>query len=439
MSAPVLSSPPAPATGLTAERFATHLAQQAPLPAWWLDAKKVAWERFRALPLPTRTDERWRFSSLKGIAFEGYDLAEHPAGIVPSRPAFPHTAQIAYANRQVAGRSPVPAELAAKGVLFCPLDEALREHGELVRTHLQKHPAALGGDKFVALNTAFATSGAVLFVPKGVEVELPFVVQHTITGDRQAAFPHTLVILEDNARATLVEFFVSGDQGTHLAAGVNDLHAGAGSRLTYVGAQSWSDTTLAFQSNSIVAQRDARVLGLNVHLGGRQARHESHSRLLGPGAHSEMLALTVAGGTQEFDQRTLQTHAAPHTSSNLLYKNVLLDTARTIFSGLIVVDPDAQKTDAYQSNRNLMLSDTAEANSLPGLEIQANDVRCTHGATTSRIEPEQEFYLESRGIPPKKAAELLVIGFFEEVLNKLEDENLHAVLRDLIEAKFKAK
>ena len=152
-----------------------------------------------------------------------------------------------------------------------------------------------------------------------------------------------------------------------------------------------------------------------------------------------MLALTVAGGTQEFDQRTLQTHAAPNTSSNLLYKNVLLDTARTIFSGLIVVDPDAQKTDAYQSNRNLMLSDTAEANSLPGLEIQANDVRCTHGATTSRIEPEQEFYLESRGIPPKKAAELLVIGFFEEVLNKLEDENLHAVLLDLIEAKFKAK
>jgi len=442
MSVSLTSAPSpvsAPATGLTAERFAAHLAQQAPLPAWWLDAKQVAWERFRALPLPTRTDEHWRFSSLKGISFDGYDLSETPASAAPHLPAFPHTAQIIYSNRQVIGRSTVPAELTAQGVLFCPLDEALREHGELVRTHLQKHPAALGGDKFVALNTAFAASGVVLYVPKGVEVDLPFVVQHAITGERQAAFPHTLVILEDNARATLVEFFVNGDQRTHLAAGVNDLHAGAGARLTYVGAQSWSDTTLAFQSNSIVAQRDARVLALNVHLGGRQARHESHSRLLGPGAHSEMLALTVAGGTQEFDQRTLQTHAAPNTSSNLLYKNVLLDTARTIFSGLIVVDPDAQKTDAYQSNRNLMLSDTAEANSLPGLEIQANDVRCTHGATTSRIEPEQEFYLESRGIPPKKAAELLVIGFFEEVLNKLEDENLHAVLRDLIEAKFKAK
>ncbi|GAB1489631.1 Fe-S cluster assembly protein SufD [Opitutaceae bacterium] len=435
MSAPVLNS--APVTGLTAERFAAHLAQQADLPAWWLDAKKAAWDRFLALPAPARNDERWRFSNIKGISFEGYDLPETPANVVPHLPDVPHVAEIIFSNRQVVSRSTIPADLAAKGVFFCPLDEALREHGDLVRTYLQKHPAGLGGDKFVALNTAFAASGVVLFVPKGVEIELPFVVQHTITGERQATFPHTLVILEDNARAALVEFFVSGDKGSHLAAGVNDLHAGPGARLTYVGSQNWSETSLAFQSNSIVAQRDARVLSLNVHLGGRQARHESHSRLLGPGAHSEMLALTVAGGDQEFDQRTLQTHSAPHTSSNLLYKNVLLNTARTIFSGLIVVDPDAQKTDAYQSNRNLMLSDTAEANSLPGLEIQANDVRCTHGATTSRIEPEQTFYLESRGIPPQKAAELLVIGFFEEVLNKLEDEKLHAVLRDLIEAKFK--
>ena len=150
-----------------------------------------------------------------------------------------------------------------------------------------------------------------------------------------------------------------------------------------------------------------------------------------------MLALTVAQGAQEFDQRTLQSHQAPHTSSNLLYKNALLDQARTIFSGLIIVDPDAQKTDAYQSNRNLLLSDDAEANSLPGLEIQANDVRCTHGATSGHVDEEQMFYLESRGIPPVVARELLVFGFFEEVLNKLENEELHAVLRELIQTKFK--
>jgi Fe-S cluster assembly protein SufD len=150
-----------------------------------------------------------------------------------------------------------------------------------------------------------------------------------------------------------------------------------------------------------------------------------------------MLALTVAHDDQEFDQRTLQIHQAPNTKSDLLYKNALLERAKTIFSGLIIVDPDAQKTDAYQSNRNLMLSDEAEANSLPGLEIQANDVRCTHGATSSRIDPEQEFYLQSRGIAKAAADELLTFGFFEEVLNRLADENLHAALRTLIQTKFK--
>ena len=151
-----------------------------------------------------------------------------------------------------------------------------------------------------------------------------------------------------------------------------------------------------------------------------------------------MLALTVAHGTQEFDQRTLQIHQAPNTSSNLLYKNALLDQAKTIFSGLIVVDPDAQQTDAYQSNRNLMLSDEAEANSLPGLEIQANDVRCTHGATSARIDREQEFYLESRGITPALAQELLVFGFFEEVLGKIAHAPLHDTLTEIIREKFKS-
>jgi Fe-S cluster assembly protein SufD len=150
-----------------------------------------------------------------------------------------------------------------------------------------------------------------------------------------------------------------------------------------------------------------------------------------------MLALTVADGAQEFDQRTLQIHQAPNTKSDLLYKNALRDQAKTIFSGLIIVDPDAQKTDAYQSNRNLMLSEEAEANSLPGLEIQANDVRCTHGATSSRIDAEQEFYLQSRGIQKEMAAELLTFGFFEDVLNRLENDELHAALRALVQTQFK--
>ena len=434
-----VSAAPSPlaAPGLTAARFEQHLAQRRYLPEWWLASKREAWAAYNAMPRPGRTDELWRFSNVQGLEVESYLLPEEHSTLVPHLPDFPHTSEIIFSNRQVVGRTTLPSELANQGVIFCPLDEALRDHGELLRKYVQRHPTNLGSEKYVALNLAFTAAGSFLYVPKGVEVALPFVVQHTLTGDRVATFPHTIVVLEDHAKATFVEFFVSGDSAPHLVSGVNDLYAGPGAQLTYVGAQNWSQETLAFQTNSIVAQREARVMSLNVHLGGKQARHESHSRLQGPGAHSEMLALTVASGTQEFDQRTLQTHQAPNTSSNLLYKNALIDTAKTIFSGLIVVEPDAQKTDAYQSNRNLMLSDTAEANSLPGLEIQANDVRCTHGSTSSRVEPEQEFYLRSRGIHPKIAHELIVFGFFEEVLDKLENDDLHAVLRDLIQAKFK--
>lgn len=437
MSAPALSADAVP--GLDSARFAQHLSQRAYLPAWWLDAKKAAFNQFNALPLPSRTDETWRFSNLKGIDLSGFALPEDPASQIPNHSRFPQTAEIVFSNRQLVARSTVPADLAAKGVIFCPLDEALQNHGDLVKQYFQKHPAKLGSEKFVALNTAFTAAGGFLYVPADVEIALPFVVQHTLTGANVSTFPHTIVVLGPRAKATLVEFFISGGATSErqLVSGVNDLHAGEGAQLTYVGAQHWSRDTLAFQVNSIAAERDARVLSLNLHLGGRQARHESHSRLLGPGAHSEMLALTIADGAKEFDQRTLQTHAAPHTTSNLLYKNALLDTAKTIFSGLIIVEPDAQKTDAYQKNRNLMLSDSAEAHSLPGLEIQANDVKCSHGSTSARIDAEQEFYLQARGINPTEARRLLVAAFFEEVLNKLENEDLHAALTGLIASQFK--
>jgi Fe-S cluster assembly protein SufD len=438
-ASPTLSPPIAPApaaNGFTAERFAAHLAQRSQLPGWWLEAKQTAWDRFNALPLPVRTDELWRFSHLAGIRLDGFMPADESAAGPPQIPDFSHAGKIIFSNGRLTDRSPLSPELAAQGVIFCPLEEALRDHGDLVRAYFQKHPTNLGSEKFIALNTALTASGAFLYVPKGVEIAAPFVVAHTVTGPDGAVFPHTIAVLGENAKATVAEFFAGGDRAAHLAAGVNDLHAAAGSHLTYIGAQTWSRDTLSFQTNSIAVERDARVVSLSVHLGGRQSRHESHSRLLGPGAHSEMLALTVAKEAQEFDQRTLQTHVAPNATSNLLYKNALLDTARTIFSGLIVVEPDAQKTDAYQSNRNLMLSAEAESNSLPGLEIQANDVRCTHGSTTSRIDPEQEFYLQSRGLAKTAAAELLTFGFFEEVLAKLDHAPLHDALHELIQSSF---
>ena len=424
----------------TAEVFAAHLERVRHLPAWWLDRKRAAYARFASLPMPKRTDEGWRFSNLSGLTLDGFNLppairfdqmAHRELGVTGA-------GHLVLANNRLVSRQVVDAAAAKSGVIFDSLQNALLYHGDLVKAHLLAQPSKLGSDKFAALHEAFLEDGAFIYVPRGVAATLPVGVFHYASGPGAAVFPHTLVVAEDHAKITIADFFRSEKAGeTQFACGGHDLYAGHGAQVTYIAMQDWSRETLSFQFDAKVVRRDAKVLSLNLHTGARQARHESFSQLSAPGAHSEMLALTVAHGAQEFDQRTLQIHQAPNTSSNLLYKNALLDQAKTIFSGLIVVDPDAQKTDAYQSNRNLMLSDEAEANSLPGLEIQANDVRCTHGATSARIDREQEFYLESRGIRAAQAQELLVFGFFEEVLGKIEHQELHDILTEIIRVNFK--
>lgn len=437
MSTVLTTEPKSIIGSFTAEAFAQHLASLGALPAWWLDRKRAAYESFTALPLPKRTNETWRFSSLASLKLDGFTLpASRPSGSDHPALNLPRAAEFVFANNQLVSSKPIAADLQRRGVIATTLAEAAVKHADLLKAHFMAQPQKLGSEKFAALHTAFVANGAFIHVPRGVELSEPIIVIHAVNGPDSAVFPHTLIIAEENAKVTVVDYFVSTDAGAHFACGANDLYAAHGAQLTYVAAQAWSRETLSFQFNSTVVRRDARVQSLNLHLGARQARHESLSQLQAPGGLSEMLALTVADGTQEFDQRTLQIHQAPNTKSDLLYKNALRDKTKTIFSGLIIVDPDAQKTDAYQSNRNLMLSDDAEANSLPGLEIQANDVRCTHGATSSRIDPEQEFYLQSRGIAKSAADELLTFGFFEEVLAKLESEPIRDALRTLIQTKF---
>ena len=438
-----MSATSAPATrsaigAFRPEAFAAHLASLPPLPSWWIERKRAAYARFADLPLPVRTDEAWRFSNIAGLSLEGVAPAASGRQVPGVSMGIKKSACLTFANGALVAREIMDPTLEKQGVIIDSLRNALTRHGDLVREHLLAQPARLGSAKFTALHEAFLSDGAFIHVPKGVEVELPVGIFSLALGDGVAVFLHTLVVAGENARISVVEYFgSSSDEENQLAVGANDLYAGHGAQVNYVGKQDWSHRAFALQSNSTVVRRDARVQSLNLHLGGRQVRHESLSQLQAPGAFSEMLSLSVAHGEQEFDQRTLQIHQAPDTKSDLLYKNALLNRARTIFSGLIVVDPDAQRTDAYQSNRNLMLSEDAEANSLPGLEIQANDVRCTHGATTSRIDPEQEFYLQSRGIAKAQADELLTFGFFEEVLNRLASDELHAALRALIQTKFK--
>src|SRR5205823_2980707 len=219
--------------------------------------------------------------------------------------------------------------------------------------------------------------------------------------------------------------------------GVNDLVAGPGAKITYVCAQNWADNVIALQMNSTVVDHDASAMSLNLHVGSRYSRFESLSRLVGEGGRSDLLAVAVAKHQQEFDARTLQDHVSPRTASDLLYKNALDDRSRTIFGGLIRVEPHAHFTDAYQKVRNLLLSDDAEANSMPGLEILADNVKCSHGATSGQVDEEEMFYLLSRGIPEIIAKQLVVAGFLDEVIGRLSDPLIGHHLRDLIADKFR--
>jgi Fe-S cluster assembly protein SufD len=407
------------------------------------ESQRAAWEKFQSIPMPVRTDERWRFSNVKTIDISPYagplpvddaareELIGRSVGVAASG------GRMIFANDQLLAHEVTNESLRQNGVLWLPLEQALAEHGDLVRKYFMREEAILGGSKFAALHASQVRAGTFIYVPRGVEISVPVETFHWLHGDGGSCFPHTLIVAEPMSKVTVVDYFESADDKVPgFACGVNDLWVGEGACVNYVCAQGWSERTLAVQINSTVVARDASAKALTLNLGGEHVRTESVSHLRGQGGRSDMLAVTVADQKQEVDQRTFQIHEAPNTSSDLLYKNALDDEARTIFSGLIRVSPGAHKTDAYQKVRNLLLSDEAEANSMPGLEIEADDVRCTHGATSGQIEEEELFYLLSRGIPMKDAQRLIVHGFLDEVLERLGDKLLAAKLSEFLHERF---
>jgi len=410
-------------------------------PAWFRELQARAWEEFEGEPLPTRNNELWRFSSVKNLALDEYitagDYSGDSTGLIRSR-EFPNSAgRIVFANDRLIRAEWLDPALEHVGVLFTTLQEALEQHPDRLREHFMAQSARLGSAKFAALHKSAVQAGTFLFVPRGVEIHRPFEVFHLVQGDRAAVFPHTLIIAEDNSVVTLLEHFVSANPEDHgFACGVNDLVLKPGSKLNYVSVQEWSKNFVSIHVNSTVAARDSEALNLALNFGGKYSRLESVSRMIDSGARSDMLAISVAKEAQEFDQRTLQDHLKPDTTSDLLYKNVLSDQARTIFSGLIKVEPGAHRTDAYQKVRNLLLSDEAEANSMPGLEILADDVRCTHGATAGQVDPEELFYLKSRGINDIGEKRLISRGFLNEVVDRLPDKELSDYLREQIEGRL---
>ncbi len=402
-------------------------------PEWFRRDQKTAWETFQETPQPKRTDEPWRFANLKALDLSDFTVAasvENEAALIARSKGFSDTtAKLVFANdRLIHGETTglLP------GVLLLPLELAATDHQELFQKNFMSTPVRLGSRKFAALHRARLRTGAFLYVPKDIVIEKPIEIWHWVDGEDVAIFPHTLIVLEEGASASVIDRFVSANDESSLAIAVNDLTLGSGSKLTYVGVQDWSSKTTAFHLNTTEVAENGTATALAMNFGGSYIRGESDSHLLGEGSRSVMLSINPADGDREVDQRTFQDHFAPRATSDLLYHNALSDTSRTIFAGLIKVEDGAHETDAYQKVRNLMLSDEAEANSMPGLEILADNVRCTHGATSGELNEDELFYMLARGIPQKQAAQLIVRGFFGTVLERLEnpvlEEQLGAIL-----------
>ena len=387
-----------------------------------LDLRLKAWRFFQEIPWPTGTEETWRRTKLTGFKAEEYTplvgvgaSGRLPDDISKSLAEVESTGELAFFDGARAHYRLDP-RLAAKGVVFTDLGTAVREHADLVQRFFGA-AVSEGENKFSALHYALWNSGTFVYVPRNVVIEQPLQVVIDQEEGKKAGFHHTVVATEPNAVVTLVEDFIGSENG--LTNSVVELLSGASSQLHYLHLQNLADSAWDFSTQRMKLGRDSLLRHFMGSWGSRLSKAWLNMDLDGQGSHGELLGLYFPGGRQHLDHHTNQLHKAPNATSDLLYKGALKDRARSVYQGYIKVYPAAQKTNAYQANRNLMLSKTARADSIPGLEIEADDVRCTHGATAGQVPAEYIFYLMSRGIDRTNAERMIVQGFFEEVLNRI--------------------
>ncbi len=356
-------------------------------PAWLAGKRAAALETYTALPVPSNRDEAWRFTNLRGFDPDVF-------------PAHPGTLEL---------------DGDAGGAIFTTLARAVETHPQLVERYLGTVVPA--GEKFAAANAALWRDGVLVHVPAGVSVDAPLRSVVELTEEGSALQHRVLVVLERGAQATFVEEFRSGVPG-YLNV-VVELIVADEAHLEYVTIQHHHPETRQFGTHRATVGRDAELDWVAAALGGTRAKSRMESLLAGPGARVKVTGAYYLNGTEHIDYDTTQEHAAPDTSSDLAFKGVLDDRARAVWRGVIRVDKGAQKTDAYQENRNLLLSTDAQATPIPGLEIEANDVRCTHGATVGQVDSGQLFYLMARGLSRTEAQRMIVRGFFEPVLERI--------------------
>ena len=449
-------------TGDFSKDFVEKIARDEP--QWMRERRLEAYSLYESLPMPhtteddvwrrtvdMRTQDYWRRTRrfLRGFAVENY----HPAVKMNGGASVevPKDFEDAAGGLvQIDGQSQhtsISAELEKKDVYFADLHTALKERDELLRDYFMTKAVTLETtlksgnlatqNAFDALHGAFWQGGYVLHVPKGVRVEIPLRAYIRLAEEQHADLSHTLIIAEENSEVVILEDNSSANQdsgGFHC--GAVEIFAGQNANVTYVQVQNWNRQVWNFASHRAMVGKDAQLCWVTAAFGGRLNKLNQAIVLEGNGANAQMLGLAFTDARQHLDVSTAQEHVSPYTSSDLLYRVVLKDRSQTAWGGNIYVYPTANYTDAYQKNDNLLLSERAHADTLPGLEIQAHEVRCTHGATAGKIDADQVFYLMSRGIPYAQAEKLIVDGFFQPVIERIPMESVREELQEFVSRKL---
>jgi len=408
------------------------------------DYRQHAWEAFESLPIPTILDEPWRRTDLRALPAGSFSLPdretaarlpEPPGELLEPLVGEAHGGQIIMTPTGISVE--LSAELAEQGVVFTDLKTAEQQHPELL-ANIMGQVVRYDEGKFGALAAAMAQQGVLVYVPRGLHLEMPL---HSVLwgpGSRLAYFSHIMVWVDDDASLTYVHESASPTEteGPSMHAGLVELHVGQGANLRFVELQSWGEHVWNFSHERARVGRDGTLDWIFGAVGSHLTKNFSELDLVGEGSTGRMSGFYFTDGDQHLDHDTQQNHLAAHTTSDLLFKGALKDRSRSVWQGMIYVAPGAQKTDGYQANRNLVLSKKARADSIPGLEIMADDVRCTHGATVGKIDEDQIFYLLSRGIPYGEAERLIVEGFFDPIMQRIPFEGVRSRFQNGIHEKM---
>lgn len=379
-------------------------------PAWLETLRADWWRRVEADPWPTGAEEEWRRTSLDALPREGGLLLDPPMATYDLDPA-----------------------LAARGVIFSDLATAVREHGELVKGRLGRYDTLPAQMPFWSRSLAAWTGGTFLYVPARVAIDGVLTARTTLPTGPYTYLPHTLVVLEEDASATLLEEVASPDGEAVWFGGTADIQVGYGARLRYANLQRLGDGVWRIGAQRVEVGQDANVTTLNAEIGSAISKVGMDVRMTGNGGTSRLLGLLAAGDAQSIDFNSCQDLIGSHTTSDLLYLSALYDASHASFYGVTRVRPEAKQTSSYQECRNLLLSPKAGAEPIPVLEIETNDIlRCGHGATAGAIDPVQRFYAQSRGMSADAAERMIVRGFFERVVAQIDSEPIKARILDAL-------